>query len=154
MVNTKKATSLCYFYLISTGLFYVFLPLMIVTPLFSFVGFHANLFILYMFLLLPEYPGIVLTSTHGSILLAVEIAFLLLLIAFSFLAIKKKWYVPFGVLTIVSNIITMCTLFVSYNVNTFELNLYFVVVMASSILGNLVYSIIYFRSVKGVTPQI
>lgn len=143
--KTKYCKILCIIYLLSTIMYYCLLSIPVINVLFSFVGAHGLYFIFMLFLLLAD------TFLHsGPILpyacLLCEAVYALSLIVVTIFALKKKRYTPLCVFMMISNAISIITVFLAYWLNGIGVQLGGII--GASIVGNIIYSTMFFKATK------
>ena len=152
MNKHNTAITLWFVYLAGTLLFYVFFLLMEYFPLISLVGAQTPYYLLLLMMLLAEIPWI----SGGIHLYVIFIVSVILFAAWfliaSVLLFAKKKYLPFGLFTVTSNMITVIMLTLAFWVigkNT--------TIPAStlvSIIGNATFATVYLIATRAADVQI
>ena len=135
----------CIFYLVTTVLFHVFLPVAPAVPFLAITGAHTPYFLIIFTMLLLEANVVSPGRVLGSAVIAGELLFLAALILVSVIAFWKKKYYPFWVLSVFSNSFTICAIILAFCLNGDAVVL--PAFMLCSIIGNAIFGCLLYRKI-------
>lgn len=134
----------CIFYVAMTVLFH--LPVVPVVPVLAITGAHTPYFILLFTMLLLEANYIFPGKMLGIAVIVAEFLFVVALILVSVLALGRKKYTPFLILSVFSNIFTICTIILAFCLNGDAVVLS--AFMLCSILGNAIFGCLLYQKIN------
>ena len=152
MKNSKDAKTqdsakyYCIFYLVMTVLFHVFLPVVPALPFLAITGAHTPYFFILIIMLLLEADFVSPGRMLGGTVIAGELLIGAALIVVSVIAFWKKKYYPFWMLSVFSNIFTICAIILAFCLNGDAVVL--PAFMLCSILGNAIFGYLLYRKIN------
>lgn len=142
----QKLSEMCRIYLFFTLVFYFLIPLVVFCPILAPLGFHALYYLLALYLVIGHGINGYNSYIYLKLCIGIAIVLILLFLTFFLLAIIKKRYIPFGWITVVSNLFTIAAAIAVPCI--FPHMVTIVLFSLPSILGNSVFTWRYFSSLN------
>lgn len=143
---SHKISKMCWIYFFFTLVFYFLLPLVVFCPILAPLGFHALYYLLGLYLVIGYGINGYNSVLYLELCIGIAIVLILLFLIFFLLAIIKKRYIPFGWITVVSNLLSIVAAIIVPCIYPQMVTI--VLFSFPGILGNSVFAWRYFSSLN------